>query len=193
MVHYQYYTWQITPCAVLWDIPSGRIYSCVLLSCSRTLFHLMAVLRCLDVSLYIVMRFQIQGAEDLSTHSAACMVWNKLSNRHRGLGRSFLQRIRKPLTVLEQASGAHTKPFLPGQKVQSRAAFSMQMWEPSVRCELLEGRTVHTHGAVGTVSTGLREMGEHPVSHGSPRCEQSHCKHVCQVKDPSHWPLLQLA
>lgn len=114
MVHYQYYPWQITPCAVLWDIPSGRIYSCVLLSCSRTLFHLMAVPRCLDVSLYIVMRFQIQGAEDLSTRSAACMVWNKLSNRHRGLGRSFLQRIRKPLTVLEQASGAHTKPWPKG-------------------------------------------------------------------------------
>lgn len=78
MVHYRYYPWQITPCAVLWGIPSGRIYSCVLLSCSRTLFHLMAVLRCLDVLLDIVMRFLIQGAEDLSTRSAVCMLWNKL-------------------------------------------------------------------------------------------------------------------
>lgn len=43
MVHYRYYPWQTTLCAVLWGIPSGRIYGRVLLSCSRTLFHLMAI------------------------------------------------------------------------------------------------------------------------------------------------------
>lgn len=121
MVHYRYYPWQTTLCAGLWGIPSGRIYGCVLLSCSRTLFHLMAVLQCLDVWLYIVMIFLIWNAWDLS---APCILWNKLSKRHRGLRRDFLQGMRKPSAVLERVSGVDTKPFFLGIKVQPGAALS---------------------------------------------------------------------
>lgn len=112
MVHYRYYPWQTTLCAVLWGIPSGRIYSRVLLSCSRTLFHLMAVHWSLDVSLYIVMIFLMWDVGDLSTHSAVCILWSKLSKRHRDVGRGFLQGIRKPSAVLEHASGQTPNPSL---------------------------------------------------------------------------------
>lgn len=147
MVHYQYYPWQATPCAVLWGIPSGRIYGRVPLSCSRTLFHLMAVLWCLDVQLYTVMIFLIWDVWELSAHSALRILWNKLSRRHRGPGRNFLQGIRKPSAVLEHASEADTKLFFLILKVQPGAAFSACCWGSPLRAVRREDGAHQCKGA----------------------------------------------
>lgn len=84
----------------------------------------MAVLRRLDVWLYIVMIFLIWDVGEFFAHSVVCILWNKLSKKHRGLGRGFLQEIRKPLAVLEHASWADAKLFFLSIKVHPGADVS---------------------------------------------------------------------
>lgn len=91
----------------------------------QDIIHLMAVLRCPNGRLYIVMAVLIRDVGDSSAHPAMCILWNKLSKRHRGLGRGFLRGIRKPSAILKHVSGADTKPFFLGLNVQPRVALAV--------------------------------------------------------------------
>lgn len=85
----------------------------------------MAVFQCPNGRLYIAMAFLVRNVGDLSAHPAVCILWNKLSKRHRSLGKGFLQGIRKPSAVLKHASGAGAKPFFLGLNVQPRVALAV--------------------------------------------------------------------
>lgn len=73
-------------------IPAARSSSRALLSCSRTLFHLLAVLQCWEEWLYIVMVFKIWDVRGLFVQQ--CVSPGISFPRDRALGRGFLHGIR---------------------------------------------------------------------------------------------------
>lgn len=189
-------------CAV--GYPFCRNRRLCLLSCSGTLFYLMAALRCLHVWLYNVMIFFNWGFWGFVLSFSSVLPLEQAFQEAQRSRERFSPGNQEAIGCL----GTHTAVL--GQTPSPSSCLKGPAWgcslcmllrEPPVPCELLEERMVHARGAVATMRHGaegreashtpakqsggwastLGQMGEHPGADGSERGGKSQCKGDCQL------------